>query len=158
VPGTAAYRYGNAGRIVAFKLGGGEVPLPEEISHSDALPRPALERWGTSTTIDLGNTLFERHCTICHKNNAAAGTAPDLRRMSAQTQAQFEKIVLGGIRAEKGMGSFASVLSADEVNAIHAALVDTAWREYKRENPDPHSPAAMPTDPPAVRTDDGHSK
>jgi quinohemoprotein ethanol dehydrogenase len=30
VPGTAAYKYGNKGRIIAFKLGGGEVPRRPE--------------------------------------------------------------------------------------------------------------------------------
>jgi quinohemoprotein ethanol dehydrogenase len=135
-PGTAAYRYGygNAGRIVAFKLGGGAVPLPREVDHSTEFPQPAMERFGTPATIERGNALFERHCSICHRNNAAAGTVPDLRRMSAQTQADFKDIVLGGIRAAKGMGSFANVLSADDREAIHAAMADAAWRQYELEH------------------------
>lgn len=144
--GTAAYRYGNAGRIVALKLGGGPVPLPPEISHAAAFPRPALERFATAEMIERGNGLFRRHCNRCHLNETAAGTVPDLRRMSAQTHAEFESIVLRGVRASKGMGSFAQVLSENEVRAIHGAMVDAAWREYEREHPVPHSIPHTPSD------------
>jgi len=132
--GTAAYRYGNAGRIVALKLGGSAVPLPQEVRRSVAFPRPPLDRFGTAANIDRGYALFRRNCSICHTNNGAVGMIPDLRRMSAPTHAEFEDIVLRGIRAAKGMGSFAGVLSADDVQAIHAALVDSAWKEYERES------------------------
>jgi quinohemoprotein ethanol dehydrogenase len=141
--GTAAYRYGNVGRIVLFKLAGGAVPLPEEVSHNAEFPRPALERFGTAETIELGNGLFKRYCNRCHLNEAAAGSVPDLRRMSAQTHSEFKNIVLRGARASKGMGSFAPVLREDEVRAIHAAMVDAAWREYEREHPVRH---AIPDD------------
>ncbi|HPE31477.1 MAG TPA: PQQ-dependent dehydrogenase, methanol/ethanol family [Parvularculaceae bacterium] len=137
--GTAPYRYGNAGRIVAFKLGGGVVPLPTEVEHASAFPRPSIERFGTQAQIDHGNELLKRHCSRCHKNNDASGAIPDLRRMSAETDAAFEDIVLRGARAEKGMGSFEGVLTPEEVEAIHAAIVDAAWREYKRSQPGPQN-------------------
>ena len=137
--GTAAYRYGNAGRIVALRLGGGPIPLPSEVSHVAAFPRPTLERFGTPELIERGNELFRRHCNHCHLNEAAAGTVPDLRRMTVQTQAEFAEIVSRGTRASKGMGPFAQILSEKDVDAIHAAVVDAAWRKYEHEHPAPHS-------------------
>jgi quinohemoprotein ethanol dehydrogenase len=137
--GTAAYRYGNAGRIVTLRLGGGPIPLPSEVSHAAAFPRPTLDRFGTVELIERGNELFTRHCNHCHLNEAAAGTVPDLRRMSVQTQAEFADIVLRGTRASKGMGPFAQILGKSDVDAIHAAMVDASWREYEREHPVPHS-------------------
>jgi len=137
--GTAAYRYGNAGRIVTLRLGGGPVPLPPEVSHAADFPRPPLERLGTAELVERGNELFRRNCNRCHLNTGAGGVVPDLRRMSAQTHAEFADIVLRGKRVSKGMGSFAQILSEDDVNAIHAAMVDAAWQEYEREHPAPHS-------------------
>lgn len=52
--------------------------------------------------------------------------------MSAQTHAQFDEIVLKGARSAAGMGSFAQILSAEDVKAIHAALLEEAWREYEK--------------------------
>ena len=139
--GTAAYKYGNAGRIVTLKLGGGPVPIPPEIPHQAAFPRPELERFGTAQLIiDHGNELFQRHCHHCHLNESAAGPIPDLRRMSAKTHAEFADIVLRGIRASKGMGPFSQILSEEDVTAIHAAMVDAAWSQYEREHPTPHTP------------------
>jgi quinohemoprotein ethanol dehydrogenase len=138
--GSAARRYGNSGRIVAFRLAGGAVPLPQEVSRTADFPRPTTERFGSATSVDLGYALLNRHCTRCHTNVSGIGTIPDLRRMSTETNADFDNIVLGGVRAAKGMGSFAHILSPQDVAAIHAALVDAAWREYEREHPVPHSP------------------
>jgi quinohemoprotein ethanol dehydrogenase len=140
--GTAAYQYGNQGRIVTLRLGGGPVPVPPEVSHAAAFPRPPVERFGAPELIERGNELFKRHCNHCHLNQSATGVVPDLRRMTAQTHAEFEDIVLRGARASKGMGSFAQILGQDDVNAIHAAIVDAAWREYEREDPVPHSGAS----------------
>lgn len=142
--GTAARRYGNSGRIVVFKLGGGSVPLPKELAQVPLSPKPLIERFGSEATIDLGNTLLKRYCSGCHVNNGAIGAVPDLRRMSVHTQAQFEEIVLGGTRAAKGMRSFAEVLSVSEAQAILAALVDASWREYEAERTFLHSPSRAP--------------
>ncbi|HKY91556.1 MAG TPA: PQQ-dependent dehydrogenase, methanol/ethanol family [Nevskiaceae bacterium] len=145
--GTAAYRYGNAGRLIVLRLGGGAVPLPAEIAREARFPHPAAARHGTPESIARGTELFTRHCNICHKNSAAAGTVPDLRRISAQTHAQFEDIVLGGTRASRGMGSFAGVLSREDVDAIRAAMISDAWKAYEAELA--VQPSATHTPPPA---------
>jgi quinohemoprotein ethanol dehydrogenase len=142
--GTAAQRYGNAGRIVAFKLDGAAVPMPAELQAAADLPRPALERFGAPEQIEHGGALLKRHCSRCH-GNETSGAIPDLRRMTKQTHEQFEAIVLQGIRASKGMGSFAGLLSPAEAHDIHAAIVDEAWHAYDAAQglptSKPHAPA-----------------
>lgn len=142
--GTAAQRYGNAGRIVVFKLGGGAVPLPAELHQDTAMPRPAVERFGSASEIDAGNALLKRHCTRCHSNEAP-GAIPDLRRMSAQTHKEFDAIVLGGSRAAKGMGSFKSLITPAEAHDIHAAVVASAWQAYEAQQQVPHSAPHTPS-------------
>jgi quinohemoprotein ethanol dehydrogenase len=142
--GTAAARYGNAGRIVAFKIGGGGVPLPAAVDRSSAFPRPAVARFGTPAQIDLGDALLQRHCSHCHANETS-GAVPDLRRMTGQTHAEFDSIVLQGSRASKGMGSFAGVLSPADAQSIRAAIVASAWRAYDATTGAPQSAPHTPS-------------
>jgi quinohemoprotein ethanol dehydrogenase len=51
---------------------------------------------------------------------------PDLRYLSPETHADFPDIVLYGARAHQGMPPFAGALTADDVDAIHAYLIDKA--------------------------------
>ena len=136
-PGSAAYRYGNRGRIVAFKLGGGAVPHPSELAHGkDEFPRPPLERQGSAASIQEGGELFQRNCARCH-TNTGEGNIPDLRRLSASTHAEFSDILLKGIRASRGMGNFSSILSPQQVSAIHDFLIDLQWQTYENAHADP---------------------
>ncbi len=48
--------------------------------------------------------------------------------MSPETHAQFNDIVLKGLRVQKGMASFANLLSVDDVEAVHAYLIARAQR------------------------------
>ena len=130
-PGTAAARYGNAGRIVAFKLGGGAVPLPKERAvEAKPFPQPAVPRFATVEQATRGAELQKRHCARCHLNGGG-GTIPDLRRMSVDTMRDFRDIVLNGARAARGMGSFAGVITPAEAEDIRAAIVEDAWRAYE---------------------------
>lgn len=136
--GTAAYRYGNAGRIIVMRLNGAAMPLPAEVKREKAFARPPAERSKSEKSIARGENLFKRHCSHCHSNSSVGGTIPDLRRIDAQTYEDFEKIVLGGIRANKGMGSFAGVLTPLDVKDIRAAMISDAWKEYQKATV-PHS-------------------
>ena len=51
---------------------------------------------------------------------------PDLRYMSAETHERFNDIVLGGLRAEQGMASFADTVTREQTDAIHAYIVSEA--------------------------------
>ena len=52
--------------------------------------------------------------------------------MTRETHAAFNDIVLKGTRAEKGMASFASLLNAAEVDAIHAYVISRAQEDWGR--------------------------
>jgi hypothetical protein len=45
----------------------------------------------------------------------------------------FKDIVFGGAVASTGMESFADILAEEEVEAIHAFLIDEAWKDYRAE-------------------------
>lgn len=133
-PGMAAYDYGNAGRLVSFKLGGGKVPLRAKIARDEgALTAPPVARLDAAEAINRGEVLYRRNCAKCHSNIDGRGSGiPDLRLMSTDTHATFNQIVLEGTRAERGMGSFADLLTVDEVDDLHAYLIEEAWRHYER--------------------------
>jgi quinohemoprotein ethanol dehydrogenase len=144
-PGSAAYKYGNQGRILAFRLGGGAVPLRPERERADlTFARPPRENSGSAAQISRGQDLYVKNCAQCHSSIDGRGSGiPDLRRMDAGTHEQFLAIVLGGSRADRGMGSFADLLSEDEAEAVRAYLIDLAWKAYAAQQPAtrPHEPA-----------------
>ena len=144
--GTAAYRYGNAGKIIVLRLGGGPVPLPAEIHRETKRERPPAERYGSEQMIMQGADLLKRHCSHCHNNTSASGTVPDLRRINEKTFKEFDQIVLGGIRADKGMGSFKGVLTAEEVDAIRAATLNEAWQQYESDQKGAAEAPVSPTE------------
>ncbi len=121
---SAAFKYGNEGRIVTFKLDGGVVPKPAP------LVDPPLEtpppRTGTVAQISQGEVLYNRYCGRCHA--FGRGLLPDLRRMSAVTNQIFYDIVLNGAYAGKGMARWDDVLSGSDAQAIHAYVIEQAWQ------------------------------
>ena len=122
--GSAPKRFGNTGRIVAFALDGGAVPHPAEVAKL-APPAPP-PREGSDASIARGGLLYARHCARCHAFGEAI--LPDLRYLSAPTHALFYDIVLGGVYRAKGMPRWDDVLTRSDAQAIHAYLVDEAWR------------------------------
>jgi quinohemoprotein ethanol dehydrogenase len=131
-PGSAAFERGNAGRILAFKLGGGPVPLPPLLPAEPPLPRPPAQHVG-GETIARGARLFGSNCAICHPNQTRSGSA-DLRRMSVGIHALFDDIVLKGLKRDAGMPGWGDVLSADDAHAIHAFLIDVSQQAYAAQN------------------------
>ncbi|MGO9632631.1 MAG: PQQ-dependent dehydrogenase, methanol/ethanol family [Steroidobacteraceae bacterium] len=128
-PASAAYRYGNEGRIVAFVLDGLEPPKPAPLREAPFERPPA--RTGTAPEIVHGAVLYSRYCGRCHV--FGRGELPDLRRLSPETHAIFHDIVLRGIYASRGMGRFDDVLSRQDAADLHAYLVDQAWDAYQTQ-------------------------
>ncbi|HEX4151763.1 MAG TPA: PQQ-dependent dehydrogenase, methanol/ethanol family [Steroidobacteraceae bacterium] len=137
-PASAAYRYGNDGRIIALKLGGATPPLPPLRTDPPfpELPARPMDR----RQIAAGEVLYNRYCSRCHV--MGRGNLPDLRRLEPGTQLLFDGIVLGGAYAPKGMGRFDDVLSAADAQAIHAYLIDGGWKLKEQEEAAarPHPP------------------
>ena len=129
---SAVVRYGNAGRIIAFKLGGDAVPVPQPVSAVGPIPEPPAQT-GTPEQIRQGQQLFARSCSLCHANSDI-GMTPDLRRMSADTHTAFNAIVLNGARRFRGMPQWDDVLDVPQTEAIHAYLIDLAWQAYAAQS------------------------
>jgi quinohemoprotein ethanol dehydrogenase len=123
-PESAAYRYGNDGRIIALKIGGPPPPLPA-LRTDPAPPEPPARPTDAAQIAD-GEVLYNRFCSRCHV--MGRGILPDLRRLDPATHSLFDSIVLGGAYTTKGMGRFDDVLSRADAQAIHAYLIDQAWQ------------------------------
>ncbi len=124
---SAAFKYGNDGRIVTFRLDGGAVPKPPQVKELPAQAPPPRE--GTAASIAQGEVLYNRYCARCHA--FGRGLLPDLRRLSTATHSVFYEIVLRGAYQAKGMGRWDDVLSQEDAAAIHAYLIDQAWQLEK---------------------------
>lgn len=121
-PGSAGSRYQNIGRVLAFRLGGGAVPLPEV--RKDLVLEPAPPQHASADEIDRGGRLYVSYCSRCHV--FGAGVLPDLRRLPAGIHSMFADIVLRGRLSSLGMGRFDDVLTDQDVSNIHAYLLSEA--------------------------------
>ncbi len=139
--GTAALRYVNEGRILALKVGGApDVPKPK-LREVEPRQEPPPRR-GTAQDIAAGRTLFYEWCTPCHTLGVTSVT-PDLTRLGRGIgdPQVFKAIVLKGALAPLGMARFSDDLSEQDADALHAFLVDEAWREYAAEHRPAHASA-----------------
>lgn len=125
---AAAYKRGNPGRILTFRLGGGAVPIPQELPPLEVAPPPPEQKPGiTAATLERGRALFFGNCVLCHSNQHRSIT-PDLRRMQPATHEAFRRIVLEGALVPLGMPRWDDRLSVDDVDSIHAYLIDLQAR------------------------------
>jgi quinohemoprotein ethanol dehydrogenase len=132
-PYAAAYSKGNANRLLVFRLGGGEVPVPADLPPLEpASEPPAQFADATPDMIAQGGMLFTANCSLCHSNQPRA-PLPDLRRMSAGVHAGFNQIVLEGLLVPRGMPRWNDRLNAEQVKAIHAFLIDAQVTLRRRE-------------------------
>ena len=76
-----------------------------------------------------GAQLFADTCALCHGQNAIGGVK-DLRHMAPETHAKFADIVLKGIYTDKGMASFADLLTPAQSEAIHHYLIARANEDW----------------------------
>jgi len=116
-------------RLLAFRLGGtAQLPAatPLVAFPKPPLPPPAADLAGK------GEVLFSAYaCDYCHgpKAERLGMSVPDLRKASKDTHVQFAGIVIGGVRAFKGMPAFHDMPIGD-VEAIRAFTLSEAWAAY----------------------------
>jgi quinohemoprotein ethanol dehydrogenase len=127
-PTSAALKYENANRIIAFKLDGSDVPKPKA-RNGEPFPKPPLDD-ASSAEIEAGETKFLEQCSRCHA--LGPNITPDLRKMPQEVHDKFKDIVLGGAFATRGMESFGDILSEKDVDNIHAYLINQSWQAYRR--------------------------
>lgn len=130
-PGSAQEKYGNAGRILVFRLDGGAVPVPAHLTAIGAVPAPPPQ-FGNAKTIEVGRMLFSANCTICH-SNMPRGNLPDLTRMQPGTHEAFDKILLEGLLKDGGMPAWGDVFSKSQAHSIHAYLISVQAKAYAAE-------------------------
>ncbi|MBS0613781.1 MAG: PQQ-dependent dehydrogenase, methanol/ethanol family [Proteobacteria bacterium] len=128
-PGSAAMKYQNDNRIIAFKLGGGAVPTPPA-RIEEPFPEPPPQT-GDAASITRGEIKFIQECSRCHV--LGPSSTPDLRRLNAGRHAAFKDIVLRGALAPLGMERFDAWLSEKDVEDIHAYLIDQSWEAYRAQ-------------------------
>jgi quinohemoprotein ethanol dehydrogenase len=131
-PESAAYRYGNEGRILVYRLDGGPTPKPPPLPDLGPLPEPPPPTEQRADVLARGGLLFAQNCSICHQNVPRSGV-PDLRRMSAATHQRFNDIVLRGQRRLLGMPQWGDVLDEADADAMHAYLISVAWEAYRAQ-------------------------
>jgi quinohemoprotein ethanol dehydrogenase len=125
-PTSAAFKYDNENRLLVFKLDGGAVPLPATRGVEPFPPPPV--RTSTATQIQHGEDMFTEQCARCHVFGPSV--TPDLRKLTPVLHEAFNAIVLDGLFAPQGMEKFGDLLSAADVDAIHAYLIDQQSQGY----------------------------
>jgi PQQ-dependent dehydrogenase (methanol/ethanol family) len=123
----ARVEYENAGYVAAFKLGG-SARLPARAPRATrAVEAPAPS--APEEAVARGHTLYHQWCMFCHGIGArSGGLLPDLRLAKRDIYTQWQDIVIGGLRAERGMPSFAGSLSREDADAIRAYVIAQAHR------------------------------
>ncbi len=119
---SAAYRYGNANRILVFRLGGAAVAVPRPLAPLGPPPPPPQSAGVTAAMLAQGRGLFFQNCAICHSNQPRS-ISPDLLRMPSALYQRFSAIVLGGMLVSEGMPRWNDLLSESDVQAIRAYLI-----------------------------------
>jgi quinohemoprotein ethanol dehydrogenase len=115
-------------RLLVFALDAKGVTLPPAPDAAAIPPPPAKEP--PADLVAKGEVLYDRTCSTCHGKNAIGGVK-DLRHLTAEAHGEFNDIVLGGKRRDKGMASFSDVLSKDDAEAIHDYLIARAQTDYQ---------------------------
>ncbi|MEP2828459.1 PQQ-dependent dehydrogenase, methanol/ethanol family [Parvibaculum sp.] len=131
---SAAAKYGNQGRLLSFKIGGGG-ELPQLAMLDQSIPEwPPLT--ASEETVRQGEIAYSTYCMLCHGALAVSpGVTPDLRRMGESTREHIQDIVRGGILSDNGMASFADHLSEEDVDAILSYVQKRALEDRARQQP-----------------------
>jgi quinohemoprotein ethanol dehydrogenase len=134
LPDGVVFQYENKGRILTFKLGGGETPIPPK-KQPIKTPAPPTTKIKTEL-LERGASLYDFYCFICHGNfgDKHLSQHPDLSKLTEAKHMTFNDILLKGILSQNGMASFSNSLSEEDVEAIHQFLIKKQVEGYAKEN------------------------
>lgn len=134
-------------RLLAFKLGA-KNPFPYPSNTIPLVPKPPKQIF-SKEVVERGKALYESHlCSGCHSPGldgsgawTVNGAIPDLRYAPPEVHSQWYGIVLAGTHRDAGMLGFGTdlqfpnikKLTAREADAIHAYVIDGAWRAYDEQ-------------------------
>jgi quinohemoprotein ethanol dehydrogenase len=139
-------------RLLAFKLGA-TVPFPMPPDVVPPVPIPP-QQTASAETIHKGSLLYGKFvCDGCHSPDTDGsgawvlkGAIPDLRYAPPDVHRDWYGIVLAGTHWDKGMPGFADPpkfafpnlkMTKEDADAIHAYVIDQAWKTYNREQAAP---------------------
>lgn len=115
-------------RIMAFKVGG-SAALPPVTVPDRPIPPPSLAM--SDADVEEGRQLFQRFCSRCHGAYAVGdGSIPDLRYLEPIWHENFEAVVLKGLMEKAGMPRFDEALDREQVEKIHAYVIERAHEDY----------------------------
>jgi quinohemoprotein ethanol dehydrogenase len=138
----------NYSRMLVFSLEG-KATLPANIPFT-APPLDPPAATASADVVASGAKHYTQFCSTCHGQNGVTrgATFPNLMLSGTlKSQEDFDQIVLAGIKAERGMASFAAVLKAEDAAAIRAYVIDRA-NDLKNNPPPAFGPPAAAAPPP----------
>ena len=144
-------------RLLAFKLDG-KVPFPTPPDIVPPVPKPPVQE-ANAETIHEGEKLYKTfYCAGCHSPDLDGsgawvldGAVPDLRYAPPEVHEQWYAIVLAGTHWDKGMPGFLNPpkfafphlrMTPQQADAIHAYVIEGAWKAYNKEHVQESSNAA----------------
>lgn len=136
-------------RLLAFKLGA-TAPFPTPPDVVPPVPKPPPQK-ASDETVREGAALYRKFvCDGCHSpglDGSGAwvlnGAVPDLRYAPPEVHSQWDAIVLAGTHWDQGMPGFADPpkfafphlrMTAKQADALHAYVIDGAWKAYNAEH------------------------
>ena len=120
----------NVSRLLVFKLDAKSTlpPLPARQTTYTRVPQPMP---ASAEVIAHGSDIFHTTCSMCHGVGAVSGgMVPDLRYSSDATRDAFADIVMKGALHARGMASFGDVVTADDLVAVKAYIMDKEHADY----------------------------
>lgn len=120
----------NVPRLLVFKLGG-TAKLPGT-TPQDSTPVNLPENKATPQQVAQGQALFGRYCQVCHGASAGGGgVLPNLQRSATLSDPDtWKAILIDGMLKDRGMVSFAKVLTPQQAQLIRLYVIDEAhWAQ-----------------------------
>lgn len=117
----------NNPRLLVFALGGKAV-LPPSPGATPAAPVPLPDEKAPPEQVAQGKLLFGRYCQVCHGASAmGGGVLPNLQNSPVLSDADtWKSILIDGALKERGMVSFARVITPEQAQAIRHYVIDEA--------------------------------
>jgi mono/diheme cytochrome c family protein len=119
---------------------GGKARLPATKPYVEPALNPPADT-ASAEVVAAGAQHYGKYCAACHGDNGQTrgSTFPNLLVSALlYSQAGFDQVVLKGVRADKGMVSFAKVLDGKGTEALRAYIIARA-NETKKLMPPPAS-------------------
>ena len=113
------------GRMLAYKLGGGQDLPPPQVLLAEMPPPPPVT--ADAIQLERGESLYHFQCSVCHGGGAiGSGVLPDLRFSNDAIHELWNTIVLDGALSSKGMVGFRGVLSEQDSEDIRQYVIKRA--------------------------------